>query len=226
MKRLLAILLFLPLAAQGAITRTQAVSAAANNVAITSTAANDVIVVFAYFAGTATIPSLPGGFTSLVGTAGTAQAARLGYKVSSGGDTTSGTWTNATHVVCLVYSGAKTTGSPFGTTPTITAGNGTTLTYAAGTLTVSNGTSVWLGFGGASGATAGMNGTPTGTAPNFTNRANQPTRINGLDTAATASNLTAQTLAVTTTGRWATTTVELLQQPVPQPIAGQFFQFF
>jgi hypothetical protein len=70
-----------------------------------------------------------------------------------------------------------------------------------------------------------MNGTPTGTAPNFTNRTSQVTS-NGCDTAATASNLSAQTLTVTTTGRWATTTVELLQQPVSAVVNGQFFQFF
>ena len=224
MKRFLLLFLF-PLLAQGAITRTQAVSAAANTVAITSTAANDVIVVWAYFAGTATIPSLPAGFTSLVGTAGTAQAARLGYKVSSGGDTSSGVWTNATHVVCLVYSGCKTSG-PFGTTPTIGAGNSASIPYPAGTLTVTDGTSVWLGFAGASSATAGMNGTPTGTAPNFTNRASQATRINGCDTAATASNLSTQTLTVTTSGRICATSVELLMQPTTPAAQGQFLQFF
>ena len=195
-----------------AITRTQNVSAAANNVAITSTSNGDVIVVWAYFAGTATIPTLPGGFTSIVGTAGVQQGARLGYKVSTGGDTTSGTWTNATHVVCLVYSGCNTL-SPFGTTPTINAGNSASLGYLATTLTITNGTSIHLGFGGASGATAGMNGTPTGTAPNFTNRASQATRINGCDTAATATNLSAQTLAVTTSGRWQTATIELKALP-------------
>jgi hypothetical protein len=188
-----------------AIARTQNVSATANNVAITSTAAGDIIVVWAYFAGTATIPTLPGGFTSLVGTAGTQQAARLGYKISTGGDTTSGTWTNATQVVCQVYSGA----AGFGTTPTITAGNGTALTYSAVTLQDASGASWVLGFGGAASATAGMNGTPTGTAPNLGTRTNQ-VKANGLDTGAgISSNLTVQTLTVTTTGRWQTVTIEL-----------------
>lgn len=188
-----------------AISRTQAVSANANTVAITSATAGDIIVVWAYFAGTATIPSLPAGFTNIVGTAGTAQAARLGYKVSTGGETSSGVWTNATQVVCQVYRGAGS----FGTTPTITAGNGTSLSYSARTLLTTDGTSWWLGFGGASSATAGMNGSPTGTLPNISNRTSQ-TKINGCDTGAgTATNLSAQSLNVTTTGRWQTTTIEL-----------------
>lgn len=189
-----------------AITRKQNVSAATTSVAITSTAANDIIVVWAYSIST-TIPTLPAGFTNIVGTAGTQQSGRLGYKVSTGGDTTSGTWTNASNVVCLVYSGQSLT-TPFGTTPTLGAGNGTALSYSAVTLLDLSGNSVVLGFGGAKAATAGMNGSPTGTAPNFTTRTNQTT-VNGMDTAATGTNLSAQTLNVTTTGRWHTVTVEL-----------------
>ena len=207
-----------------AIARTQAVSATANSVAITATSVNDVIVVWAYTAGSTTIASVPAGFTSLFGTAGVAQAARLGYKVSGGLDNSSGVWTSATAVVCMVFSGAKTSG-PFGTTPTLSTGNGITLTWPANTLTVTNGTSVWLGFGGASSATAGMTGTPTGTAPNFTNRTNQVT-VNGLDTAATASNLSSQSMTITTSGRVGSTSVELLMQPVQAAVGGQFFRMF
>lgn len=209
-----------------AISRIQNVSANATNVAITSATANDIIVVWAYNSSAATAITLASGFTNIVNGTGTQQAAYLAYKVSVGGETTSGTWTNATQVVCLVFRGCNTT-TPFGTTPTITAGNSASLTYGPTTLTVTGGTSVHIGFGGGKAMTAGMNGTPTGTAPNLTVRTNQ-TLCNGLDTAATATNLSTQTLTVTTSGRWQTVAIELKAQPTgpsTQQKAG-FFAFF
>src|SRR4030095_7937992 len=98
---------------------------------------------------------------------GTGRAARLGYKISSGGDTSSGTWTNANNVVCMVYSGVNTT-TPFGTIPALRQGAGATLTYSAATLTVTDGTSVWIGAAGMRGATPGVGGAATGTAPKLT----------------------------------------------------------
>lgn len=185
-------------------TRTQAVSATANNVAITSVTAGFYIIVWAYFAGTATIPTLPGGFTSIVGTAGTQQAARLGYKIATGGETNSGTWTNATQVVCMVYSGAN----GFGATPTIAAANSASISMPAVTLQNTNGESIILGFAGAASATAGMNNTPTGGTVALTSRTNV-VKAAGLDSAATAANYTAQTLTVTTSGRVQSVTIEL-----------------
>jgi hypothetical protein len=208
----------------GAITRTQAVSAAADNVTITSTAANDVIVVFAFNNGSTTIPTLPAGFTSLQTATGTGRAARFGYDVSSGGDTSSGAWTNANNVICMVYSGVNTT-TPFGTVPAMGGGTGATITYSAATLTVTDGTSVWLGFAGIRAATAGMNGTPTGTAPNFTNRTNV-TVANGLDTAATDSNLSAQSLVTTSGNGYISITIELLASGGAVVPTGRFFRFF
>jgi hypothetical protein len=193
-----------------AISRTQAVSATANNVAIASCAAGDIIVVWSYFAGTATIPTLAAGFTNIVATAGTQQAARLAYKVAVGGETSSGTWTNATQVVCMVYRGA----SGFGATPTIAAANSTSISMPAVTLQDTSGGSVILGFAGAASATAGMNSNPTGGTVALTNRANQ-VKAAGLDSAATAANYTAQTLTVTTSGRVQSVTIELKATPGP-----------
>lgn len=194
-----------------AISRIQAVSATANNVAITSTNEGDIIVVWSYFAGTATIPTLAAGYTNIVATAGTQQAARLAYKISLGSELTSGTWTNATQVVCLVYSGA----SGFGTTPTITAANSASISMPAVTLTVTDGSSVILGFAGGSSTTAGMNNNPTGGTVALTSRTNQ-VKAAGLDSAATAANYTAQTLTVTTSGRVQSVTIELKAAlPVP-----------
>jgi len=218
MKRIIILLILAAMTAQGAITRIQAVSANANNVAITSTTNGDLIIVFAYFAGTATIPSLAAGFTNIQSSAGVSQAMRIGYKISAGADTSSGTWTNATQVVCHVYRGTAASAAAIGATTAVGAGNSVTLSYAALTLQNTSGTSWVAAFGGASSATAGMNGTPTGTAPNLGNRTNQ-TLCNGLDTGAGATSFTAQTLTVTTSGRWQTYTIEL---KTPAVINGNF----
>jgi hypothetical protein len=224
-KRLLLLLtLALAVQAHGAITRTQAVSAVASSVTITSTAANDVIIVWAFNNGATTIPTLASGFTDVQSGNGTGRAARFGYKISSGGDTSSGTWTNANNVVCMVYSGVNTT-TPFGTIPALRQGAGATLTYSAATLTVTDGTSVWIGAAGMRAATAGMDGTPTGTAPNFTNRTNT-TVAHGLDTSATATNLSAQNLTTTSGNGYISISIELLATPTVVPGAGRFFQLF
>jgi hypothetical protein len=203
-----------------AIARTQAVSATSSSATLTSTSANDLIVVMAYRGGSAATPTIGSGYTQFATNSGTGQSYIAGYKVSSGGETTTGTWTNATAVACLVFSGATSVGAGNNT-----AGNTTTISYPALTLSVGNGTSVVVGFGAAGSATAGLNGTPSGTAPNFTNRTNQ-TSINGCDTAATASNLTAQTLAFTTTSRWYGVTAEVIATTTATGTKGQFLQFF
>lgn len=185
-----------------AIARTQAVSANATNVAITSTSNGDTIIVFAYNNASTTIPSLPGGFTNLSTNSATGNACRIGYKVSTGGDTTSGTWTNASNVACHVYSGCNTT-TPFLNTTT-GAGNGSTLTFTGFAMTNTDGSDWIAGFGGAKACTAGINGNTT----NLVNRTNQ-TIITGKDSGSGETSWSSETLSVTGSGRWLTMTVEI-----------------
>ncbi len=190
-------------------------SANATSVAITSTAQGDLILVFAYNKTNATIPTLPAGFTTVLTATTTNGACRVGYKQSPGTDTSSGTWTNATSVVCLVFRsslGIAAVGASLSTT-----GSGTTLTWLSfaaangGMQFRTDGASWVAGFGGARSATAGMDGNTTGGANNLTNETSQTT-ANGLDTeAAVAAFGTDETLAVTTTGEWLTATVEVLE---------------
>lgn len=204
----------------GAISRTQAVSADSNTVTITSTSANDVIIVFAYNGSSATIPTLDGAFTNLDSQTGTSQGFRSGYKVSAGGDTSCGTWTNATQVICHVYAGTSTS-APF-VNSTKTAGNSATLTYTGFTMSVTNNTAWIVGFGGARSATAGMNGNTTGGTV-LTNRTSKTT-ANGLDTGATTSTFSSTTLTVTTSGRWLTETIEI-DPAATQSTTNGFFQW-
>jgi hypothetical protein len=206
MKRLrilVALCLFLASTAGGAITRTQAVSANADNATFSSTSANDLILVFAYANNATVIPSLPAGYTSLNTGSGNLQGFRQGYKLSSGGDTNSGTWTSATNVVVLIYSGVDTT-TPIGA-ENFVVGNSATVGYPLLTLQVTDGTSWVAGQGGAKAATAGMNGNTA----DLTNRTSV-TVANGLDTGAGVSSFpNNQSLTVTGSGRWTGASAEL-----------------
>lgn len=191
-----------------AIARTQNGNAAATSATLTSCTAGDIIVVFAYDSAGTTIPTLPAGFTDIVNTAGTQQAARLGYKRAVGGETSTGTWTNATNVCWLVYSGCLASGSPFGTTPILTAGNSTTPSFAAVTLVVTDGSSIFLGFVGHKVSNTGQ--TPTGGSGTvLTPRGISAGLAYPYDSPASATNYVSQIITVGVSGRWQSATLEL-----------------
>jgi hypothetical protein len=217
MKRLrilIALCLLLVSTAWGAITRTQAWSANATSVTITSTSNGDLIIVFAYNGSASTAPTVASGFTTLDSGIATNQGFILGWKASTGGDTSSGTWTSATAVVCHVYSGA-TIGAD-----NRTNGTGTTITYPALTMQVTDGTSWVTGFGGARTATAGMDGSTT----LLTNRTSQTT-VNGLDSGTGLTSYAGETLNFTTTSRWFGITVEILAAAGAPTANTNFFIF-
>lgn len=74
----------------------------------------DVIIIFAY-RSTTTAPTLPAGYTSIASQSANGNSFRVGYKFAVGGDT-SGTWTNATFVMAVVYRGVAAIGSAGSTT--------------------------------------------------------------------------------------------------------------
>lgn len=76
--------------------------------------AGDVAYVFAFRDGSTTAPTLPAGWTLIDAAGANTCSYRAGYRVLVGGDTTTGTWTNATDLVCVVLRGVDV-GVPFGT---------------------------------------------------------------------------------------------------------------
>jgi hypothetical protein len=199
----------------GAVSRTQAWSANASSVSITSTLNADLILVFAYNGSAATAPTLASGFTTLDSGVATSQGMIVGSKVSAGGDTDSGTWTGATNVVCLVYRGASI-GAEIKAN-----GSSTILNYPALTMQVTDGTSWIVGFGGARTATAGMNGSTT----TLVNRTSQTT-VNGLDSGTGLLSWAGENLTFTTTSRWFGVTVEIKSTAAVAQPTGRFFPFF
>jgi hypothetical protein len=117
------------------IERVGATAAEANTITIPGVyQAGDTMLIFAFRDGSATNPTIPAGWTTITNTFdGTTCSVSIGYKVAASNVETSGTWTNATALICHVYRGCKVTGSPFGT-PTNTAGTTSPSTYGAVTL--------------------------------------------------------------------------------------------
>jgi hypothetical protein len=220
------LIIFAALNCDAAITRTQQVTAAANSATLTTATSNgDLILVFAY-STTSTAPTLVSGYTQIDSLTSGSESYTVAYKVSTGGETTTGTWTNAVGVSCMVYTGAQIPG----TGESETTGSSTVLTYPAVTMQVTDGTSWIIGFGGVKTATSGMNSSTT----NLTNRTNS-TKLNGLDSGGGKTSFAAETITVTPTGPWLGFTMELRLSTAPTPTptptatpnkAGNFLQFF
>lgn len=100
----------------------------------------DILLICAFRDGNTTNPTIPAGWTNITNTFdGTTCSVSCGYKVATSAAETSGTWSNASVLMVVVYRGAKQV-SPFGT-PTNTAATGANLTYGAVTM---NRSTSWL----------------------------------------------------------------------------------
>jgi surface protein len=89
----------------------------------------DLILAFAFRDGSTTLPTLPSGWTSIDTAAANICSARVAYKVAASSGETTGTWTNATTVIFLVYRGVNI--SRITNIDTESTGTGTTVTYNA-----------------------------------------------------------------------------------------------
>jgi hypothetical protein len=192
------------------ITESQAVSAAATSAALTATQAGDLIVVCAYQNNNDTAPSLASGYTNIANGGANTNAMRIAYKFSPGGETTTGTWTNATAVGAIVYRGVDV--GPIGANA---AGNnsGTTLTYSTVSLERTDGTSWIAGCGGMVATPADQAHSVNQNTTNLTVRTNIPSnQFAMLDSGAGLSSFSSQGVTITS-GAWSTYAVELFLSP-------------
>lgn len=108
----------------------------------------DVAVCYAFRDGSTTNPTIPGTFQTITNTSdGTTCSASIGWRRLVEGDTTTGTWTNATRVVVVVYRGCEPFITPIGGGAN-NAGTTNTVNYAAVTMTRGDGTSWVVGLVG------------------------------------------------------------------------------
>lgn len=110
----------------------------------------DICIVFAFRDGSTTNPTVPGTFNTISNTTdGTSCSASIGWRRLVEGDTSIGTWTNASRTAFAVYRGCEPFITPIGG---VLASAGTTNTVSWGsasvTMTRTDGTSWIAGFGG------------------------------------------------------------------------------
>lgn len=109
----------------------------------TGVAAGDIIFGFAFRDGNNTAPTIPGDWTTISNGAGSnSNGTAWAWKVATGTSEASGTWSSATSLVLVSFSGANT--SAIGGAPGTAQGSSTTTTYPdADTFTTGDGTS-WV----------------------------------------------------------------------------------
>jgi hypothetical protein len=160
------LLLCLPARLDAAIARTGQCSATATSCTLSAVTSGDLVVIFAFRSGSTTAPSADSSgdaSTTITSTAtaasGTVASFRTScHKASSGADTTSGTYTNATAVVAIAFSGTAvgTTGNcnttGIGGTSTTNAKTSTTASYNTVTMSWADSTSWVAGFLGGTGS--------------------------------------------------------------------------
>ena len=194
-------------------------AAGTNSCTLPSFESGDVAVAFAFRDGSATNPTIASGWTNLTNTTdGTSCSISIGWRRLVVGDTTTGTWTNASRMSVLVYRGCE----PFITPCTLkTAAAGTThpINYAAASMTRSDGTSWLCAFVGHRSIDVTCETAPSG----MTNRAaasgvDATAEADAHDTNGGVSSWSSTNVTVTgTASGWQTDLVELLALPAQLP---------
>jgi hypothetical protein len=185
------------------ISRIGVANSATTTVTVPAHAVGDLILIFAYETGSATVPTVPAGYTSLGnfsngGSPSSRHAGVLGYKIATATNDTSGTWTGATNLVCMVYRGCAT---PTSGDVVLNSGSSASIDYPA--LTVSDHTNSWVAaFVGT--ASSGGTTAPTG----LTNRTGATTRGGHDSGAPFGADWSDRTVAVSSE-RWGTAVIEL-----------------
>jgi hypothetical protein len=167
--------------------------------------AGDFAIVFAFNAGSTTAPTTPTGWTNILAPAGANTCSmKLGFRILQTGDTTTGTWTNATLVVVHVYRGVTAIGGSASA-----SGASTTVSYPALTMQAAQGTSWVAGFAGHRSVDTALETPPTG----MTNRSDVVNTAEGAghDTNGGVTSWSLQTVSVGgTSSGWFGSTVELI----------------
>ena len=120
-------------------------------------AIGDLIVCFAFRDGSATPPTIPAAFTDLRSSGSGAVSQATAYRVATVTNTASGTWTNASAVVFVIYRNA-TLGSGFADQ----GGVDSPVIYSPLTPSIPNGSSLILGFAGHAAGDTSLQTPPTG----------------------------------------------------------------
>jgi hypothetical protein len=171
--------------------------------------AGDVIIAFAFRDGSTTQPTLPSGWTSIGTRSGTSCCGRAAWKRCASSSETSGTWTNASSVLFIIFRGALASGTPVGGNAS-QAGTTASVTYPAATMTAADGTSWVIGLAGHRSVDTSLETAPTGMT-NVIDYLDSTCEAAGHDTEAGVSSWSAQSVSVGgTASGWVTFSIELM----------------
>jgi hypothetical protein len=200
-----------------AISYVSGASAAANTVAMPSHAAGDLIICWAFRDGSTTQPTVPSGIGWInpsLGAAGTTCSNAWAYKYAASGSETTGTWTNATGVVVVVYRGAVLDMSG-GSTWTSGSGSSNSITHPT-TNAPKYDSQMWsVRFCGHRTATNLTTNTPAG----YTARAGVATECRAMDTNGVFTSATGtQAQSVSASSGWIAQQMQLIS-PDANPVS-------
>ena len=174
-------------------------TAGAATVAIPAHNIGDLLVITGWTAS-ATVPTLGAGFTNIISTtAATAVSGRVGYRIATATNDTSGTWTNAVSLCVLIYRGAGApSASASGT------GSSTALLYPALTL---NTFQPWVLRPGGCLAAGNVNST-TALSP-YVDRQTSNTHLAYWDSNGNVSSAVQVSQSIDTSGAWIGFSIEI-----------------
>ncbi|NGQ93377.1 hypothetical protein G5V65_21045 [Rhodobacter sp. HX-7-19] len=188
-----------------------------NSLTMPSHAAGDLLLMFAYRDGSTTAPALPAGWTDLNNGGTATNSCRIAYKIAASGSEVSGTWTNATSLICLVYRSDGIIG--VGGVARSSAAS-TTVSYPALTMVNTDGTSWVAGFGAHRSVNTSVETPPTGMT-NITSVLDATDEAAAHDTNGPVSSWSLTTVSVGgTSSGWIGATVEITDEPLPVPPSG------
>jgi hypothetical protein len=183
-------------------------SAIGSSVALPTFVTGDLALVAVYRDGSNTSPSIASGWTTLAAQGANSNSLRIGYRVLQTGDSTTGTWTNATEIQVIVLRGQLDT-TPIGAAFGIASAASSLIQYAGLTYTAPS-TSWGIGFAGHRTATNVNSASVTG----WTNRSTGSTTPSvSCHTDASPTNLDPTDFSVNTTAAWRSYVVEVLAGP-------------
>jgi hypothetical protein len=178
----------------------------------------DVAVVFSFRDGVATAPSLPTGWTNIANAAANTCAFRSGWRRLVIGDTTVGTWTNATTVIVLVYRGCEPFITPIGGGASGAGATNGTVPFTTFTMTRSDSTSWVIGFVGHRAVDTDLATLWTNMVSSRQNPVDATDEAGSQDTNGGVASWATQNRNIGgTASGWHTRTVELLMLPTQLP---------
>jgi len=178
----------------------------------------DCALVFAFRDGSTTNPSLPAGWTNLTGVQdGTSCSIRVGWRRLVVGDTTTGTWTNASRTSVVIYRGCEPFIDPFVLKAATTGTTNSAVTMTTVSMTRSDGTSWVVGSIGHRSTDTDLGTAWTGMT-NRQNAADATAETCQQDTAAGVASWSSQSRNIGGTGSgWISQMVEVLALPAQVP---------